>query len=394
MNRINLLLLAATFAATASAQLKGDDYYRVQSANQGRYISVIDNRGSINVSTTSADMRALRTVLGFERVVSDPSSIIYIKKMTSGYDLQAQGTGSYSIIKYEVNIRETPDGSYWAYAKNSGMTKYLMDAEISWMWSPDDQRRIIGNVTTKGSPSGTEADWDIKPIDTSGDNYFGFSPDVSVSSSHYQTFYAAFPFTFSSTGMNAYIVSKIDPKKSAVVISELTAGVPSATPVIVKCSSTAPAQNKLNIGASASSSTSGNLLKGVYFCNDVDDIEHRNVVDYNATTMRVLGKAADGSLAFIKQTGLKYIPANTAYITVSADAPAELKVYTQAEYDELPDGVPGDLSGDGKVNIKDLGIMVDIILGITPQIPAADLNGDGRVNVKDYGELVEIILNN
>lgn len=391
MNRINLLLLAATFAATASAQLNGDGYYRVQSVKQGRYISVIDNRGSINVSTTDADMNALRTVLGFERVVDDPSSIIYIKKINGGYDLQSQGTGSYNIISYAIQITNVGDGCYWASASKSGMTKYLIDEAISGLWDDDDERRIVGQLDTNGTPN-DNADWYIQPVN--GSNYFGLKPDVSAGGSYYQTFYAAFPFTFNSTGMSAYTVSKIDPKKSAVVISELTAGVRPATPVIVKCSSNEPAKNKLNVGASASSLASGNLLKGVYFCNDVTDTRHRNVVNYDATTMRVLGKAADGSLAFVKQAGLKYIPANTAYITVSADAPAELKVYTQAEYDELPDGVPGDLSGDGKVNIKDLGIMVDIILGITPQIPAADLNGDGRVNVKDYGELVEIILNN
>lgn len=391
MNRINLLLLAATFAATASAQLNGDGYYRVQSAKQGRYISVVDNRGSIDVSTTTADMSALQTVLGFERVVADPSSIIYIKKINGGYDLQSQGTGSYSIISYAIQITDLGDGCYWASASKSNMTKYLMDAEISWMLPADDPNRIWGNVTTIGTPSKDEADWYILPAN--GSNYFGLNPDVSVGGSYYQTFYADFPFTFNSTGMSAYTVSKIDPKKSAVVISELTAAVPSATPVIVKCSSNEPAKNKLNILNSKPSSISGNLLKGVYFCNEVTDTRHRNVVAYDATTMRVLGKAADGSLAFVKQAGLKYIPANTAYITVSADAPAELKVYTQAEYDKLPDGVRGDLNGDGKANLADLGIMVDMILGIEPESPSADFNGDGKINLNDLGELVEIILN-
>lgn len=339
MKKVGLLLFAATFVATAFAQLKGDGYYRVQSAKQGRYISVIDNRGSVDVSTTSADLAALRSVFGFERVVSDPSSIIYIKKMSSGYDLQTQGTGSYSIISYEIKITDLGDGCYWASASKSGMTKYLMDEQISWMWSEDDPRRIIGQLTTVGTPTGTEADWYIKPVTTTDDNYFGFTPDISVNSSYYQTFYAAFPFTFSSTGMQAYTVTKVDPTKSAVVISELTAGVPSATPVIVKCSSANPSGNKVNVGAAVSTTVNGNQLKGVYFCNDVADTRHRNVVAYDAATMRVLGKAADGSLAFVKQADLAYIPANTAYIQVPAGAPDELKVYTQVEYDALPDPI-------------------------------------------------------
>lgn len=389
MNRINLLLLAATFAATASAQLNGDGYYRVQSAKQGRYISVIDNRGSINVSTTDADMNALRTVLGFERVVNDPSSVIYINKMSSGYNLQSQGTGSYAIINYEIKIIPTGEGTYWAYASASGLTKYLLDEVISGLWDDDDERRIIGQLDTNGTPN-DYADWYIQPVD--GSNYFGLKPDVSAGGSYYQTFYADFPFTFNSTGMSAYTVSKIDSKKSAVVISELTAGVPSATPVIVKCSSNEPAKNILNVGASVSSSASDNLLKGVYFCNDVTDTRHRNVVAYDATTMRVLGEAADGSLAFVKQAGLKYIPANTAYITVSADAPDVLKVYTQAEYDKLPDSVRGDLSGDGVVDIEDLTTIAGMILGSKEKNSAADLNGDGVVDVLDLTEIVGIIL--
>lgn len=393
MNRINLLLLAAVFATSASAQLKGDGYYRVQSTDQGRYISVIDNRGSIDVSTTSADMSALRTVLGFERVVSDPSSIIYIKKMTSGYDLQSQGTGSYSIISYQVQITDTGDGTYWASASRSGLTKYLMDEEISWMWGATDARRITGKLTTIGTPKDTEADWNIKPVTPDGDNYFGFAPTVSVGSNYYQTFYASFPFTFASTGMNAYAVTKVDNKKKAVVISEYTAGVPASTPVLIKCSSAQPAGNKLTIGSSVISSVSGTLLKGVYFCNDVDNAGHRNVVAYNPATMRVLGKAADGSLAFVKSADLKYIPANTAYLTVDADAPDELIVYTQAEYDAIPDGLHGDLNNDNVVDIQDLGILVKMIVGSEAKTKAADLNGDGDVDIQDLGEMVKIIVN-
>ena len=393
MNKINLLLLAAAFATSASAQLKGDGYYRVQSTDQGRYISVIDNRGSIDISTTSADMSALRTVLGFERVVSDPSSIIYIKKMTSGYDLQSQGTGSYSIISYQVQITDTGDGTYWASASRSGLTKYLMDEEISWMWGATDARRITGKLTTIGTPKDTEADWNIKPVTSDGDNYFGFAPTVSVGSNYYQTIYASFPFTFASTGMNSYAVTKVDKKKKAVVISEYTAGVPASTPVLIKCSSAQPAGNKLTIGSSVISSVSGTLLKGVYFCNDVDNAGHRNVVAYNPATMRVLGKAADGSLAFVKSADLKYIPANTAYLTVDADAPDELIVYTQAEYDAIPDGLHGDLNNDNVVDIQDLGILVKMIVGSEAKTKAADLNGDGDVDIQDLGEMVKIIVN-
>jgi ABC-type glucose/galactose transport system permease subunit len=89
---------------------------------------------------------------------------------------------------------------------------------------------------------------------------------------------------------------------------------------------------------------------------------------------------------------LQYIPANTAYIKVSADAPAELKVYTQAEYDQLTPAVVGDLSGDGEVTVTDQVIIGNIILGLRPYSAEADLNHDGVVNVTDYVALGNIIL--
>lgn len=334
MKRIKFLLLSLGCTVSVFAQLSGDGFYRVQNVAQERYISVIDNRGSVNVSTTDADFGALRTVLGFERVVSDPSSVIYIRNMGAGYDLQCQGTGSYSITGYLLQIRSAPTG-YYAYATNSGMTKFLGDDLITAFTEDPTYGSLVTN-------SNTTRQWYIMPVEAGGSNYFGLTPDVMSGGNYYTTFFAAFPFTFNSSGMTAYFVNKVDEKKSAVVIQEISGGVPSSVPVLVKCSSNQAASNKLNVGASASGSASGNLLKGVYFCNDVPQTasyNHRNVVDYDAATMRVLGTAPDGSLAFIKANNLNYIPANTAYIQVSASAPAVLKVYSQTEYEQLPDVV-------------------------------------------------------
>ena len=340
MKRLLLFLFTAVSALTSSAQI-AEGYYRIQSADQLRYVTLVDNRGSINISTTSADMSALKTVLGFERVVSNPGSIIYFKKIDNGYDFQAQGTGSYSIVSCPVRVTATGDGTYWAYASKSGMSKYLADQVISWMWADNDPRRITGEVTGIPAPTGTEADWNVIPVNAEDGHYFGITPTVTAGGAYYQSFYAAFPFTFTSTGMTAYAVTTVDARKAAVVLKEVTGGVPAATPVIIKCSSDQPVNNKLNIGAAATGSAAGNLLNGVYFCNDVEDPGHRNVKAYDPATMRVLGTAADGSLAFVKSETLKYIPANTAYIMVPADAPAELKAYSQAEYDALPEPQEG-----------------------------------------------------
>ena len=109
MNRIKLLIIATLCTTAAFSQIStGDGYYRVRNADdRGRYISVVDNRGSVSVATTSADMGALKTLAGgFNRVVSDPSTIVYfLNKGGKEYDMHTQGTSSYSIVGYTILVK-------------------------------------------------------------------------------------------------------------------------------------------------------------------------------------------------------------------------------------------------------------------------------------------------
>ncbi len=69
-----------------------------------------------------------------------------------------------------------------------------------------------------------------------------------------------------------------------------------------------------------------------------------------------------------------------------ADATATLTV---------KDIAPGDVNGDVKINVTDVGMVIDDILENTPANfvkAAADLNGDGKVNVTDVGLIIDIIL--
>ena len=55
-------------------------------------------------------------------------------------------------------------------------------------------------------------------------------------------------------------------------------------------------------------------------------------------------------------------------------------------------GLTGDLNGDGMVNVLDVVVLVNIVLGGSDPIDAGDLNGDGIINVLDVVMLVNIIL--
>jgi len=56
-------------------------------------------------------------------------------------------------------------------------------------------------------------------------------------------------------------------------------------------------------------------------------------------------------------------------------------------------GKPGDVNGDGEVNIADVNAVIDMIL--TENLDrGGDVNGDGEVNIADVNALIDMILNN
>jgi hypothetical protein len=59
-------------------------------------------------------------------------------------------------------------------------------------------------------------------------------------------------------------------------------------------------------------------------------------------------------------------------------------------------GIPGDVNGDGEVNIGDANSVIDIVVmggnnGHT-RIPAADMNGDNEITIADFNAIIAIIL--
>ncbi len=333
MKKTLLLSMLMTSAIGAFAQLPSSGYYRVQNAASERYVVLVDDRGSIDFATTDADLNALRTVKGFETVASNPASIIYAEKHnTREYILYAQGTDTYSIVSEYLRLYDNGDGTYKAYATNSGATKYLID--------DPDLDTDPAHMYTGGRTSAT-GDWLVNPVSSADGYYFGITPDITVGNENYKMLYASFPFSFESSGMVAYYIDKSDIAADGTGYAELkqvtSSTIPAATPVIVQCSSLQASGNKLNPLTSSASAPSDNLLKGVYFCNDVRLSAHRNVVDYDPTTMRVLGVTSDGSLGMIKESSssLAYIPANTAYLTVPSGFPSEMKLIAESDYDKV-----------------------------------------------------------
>lgn len=412
--RIKLLLAALVCAAYTCAQpaaseskFNGTGYYRIQNMDTKRYITVRDGYGTANFNGRTADPTALLTVMDWNRVSSDASSVIYIEQKSSlGYgmwncNLIGQGVNTYDFFNVYLKLDDMGDGTFRASAsasKGSGdnmvtVTMYLGDKVYAvWAWDTEPEESEVG-VTEDNKTKGI--DWYVIPVNTSS-NYFGIKPDVTAGSEYYKAFCASFPYSFASQGMKAYTISAIDESKGAAVIQEVSGTVAAGTPVIIKCGSADPASNKLSITGAPKTgkkpiTSAGNSLKGVYFCHPDGVDEHRDAVAYDPATMRVLGATAGGKLAFIKATGLDYIPANSCYITVSASAPEV--IYAVEENSPKFTNSKGDITGDGKINTTDIVSVLNAMKAANYRIEA-DVNNDGKVNVTDIVSILNIMKSN
>lgn len=347
MKKFLLWALLALTSMPAVAVLDGDGYYRVQNAETKRYAYLIDDKGSFNTSTTSADVNALELYSGFQNASSDPATVFFVSKVPVGgldHNVAGQGTSLYDFLDTYLKIMngKVYDGiqSYYAYASRSGFTKYLGDLQN------EDVEQGFPSVDCQGD----ERLWYINPVSADDEQgYFGIAPTVTVGNKYYHPFFAAFPYSAKSEGVKFYAVVKVDSRVKAVVISELAGVIPAGVPVIVECAAPLASGNRLNVGASGSSSdVSANLLKGVYF--NSGKFKHVNQLPFDKTSMRVLA-SKDGKLVFTT-ADYYFVPRNQAYLSLSgADVDVDTyQVVTPEEYENMS-SVEGIIADDANVDV-------------------------------------------
>lgn len=335
-----VLSLLGLFAASVSfAQITTNGYYRVRNYTTNRYITVVDNKTKgIDHVTTTADLLALNTIRSWEKIESNPASVIYIeKKSGKEYNVKAQGCDAYAMFGRYLCLSQLTGypSIYKAYQSESGTIVFLSDEIGDW-----DEAYL--NTTEKRAQN-----WVVTPVVSDSENYFGIKPTVVAGGRHYSSFFASFSFKASTAGMKVSYISKIDYKRGVAVAKEVVDEcVPACTPLIVECPSAVASDNKVDLVVSSAKVPKDNLLTGVYF-NYAENSYHTNRVKYDPQTMRVLGECADGRLGFVKKEGLSYIPANTCYLRVAADCASELVVLTEKEYDDLVTTGIDDISAEG-----------------------------------------------
>lgn len=101
--------------------------------------------------------------------------------------------------------------------------------------------------------------------------------------------------------------------------------------------------------------------------------------------------------------GVDYVgtyPINIKSIKFTLDKNAEEKEYElnlkalychYPGFGEEPPVIPGDVNGDGEVNIADVNVIIEAILTGNSN-PGADVNGDTEINIADVNSVINIIL--
>lgn len=331
MKKIISLILCFIAFSISSAQPLRDGFYRIKNVGTQRYIYVLDNTGSLNMSAGTAEMGALATWTAAGRsYVCDPASIVYLKAVNDKFDFLSQGTSVYQIIGHYVNLYKKDKG-YQVYAEQSGLTKYLSDER-------DNLKIAYGYLGT--SKTGEFRLWEAQEVSSKNDaNFFGITPTISVAGKYYQPFFAGFAFRLASSGMKVYYVSRIDGDK--LYYREWTKDViPASMPVIIECSSDKAQDNKLDLLMDSSKPLNAkeNLLKGVYFANPDRPKSSDSMTAFDVSKMRVLGITSEGKLGFVKKSATNpvslvnnkgsvlgdFLAANQSYLLCELGVPEEL----------------------------------------------------------------------
>ena len=291
MKRIYTSLLLLTVCYLGIRAQISDGFYYVQNSYTGRYICIADNdKSHYNIQIEGGGKKTLgglKAIKSWDDVRTYPSCIIYVRNVGGNkYDLEGQGSSLYQLTGGKLYATLTPngDGSYKATGTYK-VTVTLGDTSTN----KDKSESYLGTATEDNVSS-----WIPKRVDT-GDNYIGIKPDVQADGAYYGTIFAGFAFKLASSGMKAYYISEASGSK--ITLKEISGTIPAKTPVIIKCTSNDPANNKIEPVASGGTSINDNKLGGVYCATTT--MKFTNVTNYDQTKMRVIG-SDNGKLAFVK----------------------------------------------------------------------------------------------
>ena len=342
MKRVLLTCISAIMAFPLLAQ-SYPGFYRIQNKGEaGRYISIqntkvsdeaknIDYSSGVSVNTA---VEALQLIKAKDKD-SDAGTILYITGNNNGLTLEAQGMNTQTLLnnlgKGDLSLLKGSKGELYTYF--SGYAIYLLDYGFSY---PATMTSTCGVATSSWTTKELASDeknyvlWTFKKIDNVNE-FFGVKPTegIQIGDKYYTTLYTTFAYQLPES-MKAFYIDQYEYYGTPIAeLKEITdRKVPASTPVIIECSSNDVSENKVVLLEEKLSPINGNKLKGNVFCyipQGNEDAKLKNALEYKKSTMRVLS-SVNGKLAFVADNdkalkiskGVKYIPANKAYLPINA----------------------------------------------------------------------------
>lgn len=363
---ILLVVCGLLFTLGVSAQLGANGFYRIRNGaaatNEDR-ISIVDNvlnytavvgaaggAKKLALDQDGAVSKAVAKVTEYLQndihlvndYVANPGTVIYIKNNSgSAYDLQAQGTGLneigtgvYQSSQGPVNFKNVyatikkvsgseANSLYTASVSITATVKILVT--LTKTMGPYYFEDQSSELNINESSSSTSAKWYIEPITAESEtNYFAAKPadKMKEGGKYYTSLTTAFAYQIVGD-VNAYIVTGVEQKDGKQVATMKLVGgqgkiIPAYTPVILECTSTDPALNKLQPTTSAGNvDVSGNKLHGVLLKNKYKSSDNATLAAITKPTrLRVFNVNNSGKVGFYKYSGTD-LSANKVYLDMA-----------------------------------------------------------------------------
>ena len=198
-------------------------------------------------------------------------------------------------------------------------------------------------------------------IDSQGRGTFCFDQDLDFSK---------------VSGIEVYVACGFNPSNSQILLMKVQ-DAPAGTGLYVK--TTSGKAGEFSIPVKNSYSYYMNMLKPVFASTTVPTVEddYTNYVLTNGT--------------FSKSNGSSKLEPNSAYLQFPTKLLSSSNQILSVSF--VNDKLPGDVNGDGRVNVADIVALNKIIKSPTGSYSAAaDLNNDGKVNDADISILVQMIM--
>lgn len=194
--------------------------------------------------------------------------------------------------------------------------------------------------------------------------------------SEWQSFSCYKPINFQGTGVEAYTATAYDKNQKKATLSNV-AKLEEKNGAVVH--GNVGSYYRLNY-ATGSNLTTSQYLKAVNSSGYEYFSTNKSYYEINATKPQ-----------FDKITEAPFFDAGSSYLELNtSDTGGATTIYTNLSGTVV---VPGDVNGDGSVNVTDVTALVNMILGVIPKDTArGDIDGNGTVNVSDVTALVNIIL--